>query len=100
MTILSQSAPTRNGDLNKQGPSHSVWNPGGIAADDRLNGQAEADIVRWLELLTEKGQVTELRALNGVSGSRKVSMSGYFDTDHLQEMATEALRLTHDAEGV
>jgi alkylated DNA nucleotide flippase Atl1 len=55
-----------------------------------------------LRILIRPGQVVELRALNvSTSGfSNKHTESGFFDYDHLEQMADAAYRLTHDAEGV
>jgi hypothetical protein len=60
-------------------------------------------VAAWLPLFIEPGQVTELRAINYTDhpeGKYACTMVGYFDHDHLEDMAREALRLTPHAEGV
>ena len=57
-------------------------------------------IADWLRLFIQPGQVTELRALQVLSGNYRRTVSGYFDFDHLESMATEALRLTRKASGI
>lgn len=49
-----------------------------------------------LGMLVRPGQVTELRALNCGGGT----VSGYFDHDHLADMAAAAAELERDASGV
>jgi hypothetical protein len=52
-------------------------------------------------LLIEPGQLVELRALGVQKGSgRPYIESGYFDYEHLRDMAREALRATKIAKGV
>jgi hypothetical protein len=60
-------------------------------------------VATWLRHLKEPGDVTELRAVNYTTdreGRYLQTFSGYFDYEHLQEMARQALRLTAHAEGV
>ena len=57
-------------------------------------------ISKWLKLFIQPGQVTELRALEVVSGKYKRTVSGYFDYEHLGTMASEVLRLTGQSKGV
>src|SRR4051794_26245986 len=60
-----------------------------------------ASIVAALRRLVEPGQVTELRALGArTKNSRPHTESGYFDSDHLGEMARCAARLSGHAKGV
>jgi hypothetical protein len=62
-----------------------------------------AKVADWLRLFIAPGQVTELRALNYTTeqdGRYAHTVVGYYDHDHLGEMAGAALRLTRDAEGV
>ncbi len=58
-------------------------------------------IASWLRLFVEPGQVVELRALK-VKGKwgRPQTVAGFFDADHLPQMAEEALRLEKNAQGV
>ena len=55
-----------------------------------------------LHRLLEPGQVAELRAIkvSTVSYSFPHTVSGYFDHDHLQEMAATASQLSSDSKGV
>ncbi len=65
-----------------------------ISAADRDEAR-RLEIERALRLLIEPGQVAELRALNvPQKGWKPIIMAGYFDSDHLNEMAHEATRLT------
>jgi hypothetical protein len=58
-------------------------------------------VASWLRLLIEPGQVTELRALKVRRGRERThTESGYFDADHLDEMAKAALSITPTARGV
>jgi nucleotide-binding universal stress UspA family protein len=51
-------------------------------------------VVAWLGLLIAPDQVTELRALNVPQGwGRPQTMVGYFDAQHLRDMAEAALEL-------
>jgi hypothetical protein len=63
--------------------------------------QAVAILVDWLRLLIAPDQVVELRAL-GVQRekSRPHTEAGFFDADHLTEMAKAALEVTPHARGV
>jgi hypothetical protein len=54
-----------------------------------------------LRLFVEPGQVTELRALKvRRRGERLHNEAGFFDYDHLQDMARAALKVTEYARGV
>jgi hypothetical protein len=58
-------------------------------------------IARWLRLLVDPGQVVELRAPKvRLKYGRPCTFSGYFDHEHLDDLAREAVRLTADAPGV
>ena len=58
-------------------------------------------IEEWLRVLVEPGQVVELRALHVVEKYGKPSThSGFFDTDHLREMAIAAAKLSPRSAGV
>ncbi len=59
-------------------------------------------IATWLRLFIEPGQVTELRALDVSDGNGRWTRTeaGYFDHDHLLDMAKAAHRLTQNAVGV
>jgi hypothetical protein len=59
------------------------------------------DIAQWLRRVVEPGMVVELRILGVVDDPRypAFTMSGYFDSDHLDELAREALKWTGKAEG-
>jgi hypothetical protein len=59
-------------------------------------------IAEWLRLLVRPGEVAELRALNvsTLDYRRPHTRSGFFDHDHLDDLAREAFGLTFDARGV
>jgi hypothetical protein len=59
------------------------------------------DIAAWLRLVVEPGSVVELRALNCVDNPRypAFTVSGWFDHDHLDELARTAMEWTCKAEG-
>jgi replicative DNA helicase len=59
------------------------------------------DVVRWQRLFRQPGEVTELRAI-GVThdGRYPHTEAGFFDYDHLEDMAKEASRLSRISKGV
>jgi hypothetical protein len=58
-------------------------------------------IADWLRLFIEPGQVTELRALKVRQRyGRPRTVAGFFDYDHLDQMAEEALKVEAAAQGV
>ena len=63
-------------------------------------GQIKTEIRRAIEVIGgpawERGDVVELRAL----GTERGTQSGYFDTDHRDELIEAAMRLSGDAAGV
>ena len=63
---------------------------------------SRSDVVRTLQLFVAPGQVTELRALGVVTSSYRKphTEAGFFDDQHLEEMAIEAIRLSRTAQGV
>ena len=70
---------------------------------DRLTkGTADVQqIVSWLRVLLEPGSVVELRILGWQQREDYVrDRSGYYDYDHLQHLAAEALKYTGQSEGV
>ncbi len=60
-----------------------------------------AQIAEWLRLFVEPGQVTELQALSAEQryGNPK-TVAGFFDAEHLDEMAAAAARLSGKSKGV
>jgi hypothetical protein len=60
------------------------------------------DIVRWLRLVVDPGDVIELRILGVVDDPKykPFTVSGYFDDAHLDALAQAALEWTKRAEGV
>ena len=62
----------------------------------------QRQVADWLRLLVEPGQVVELRALDVVTPSyrRPHVVSGFYDHTHLEDMASEALKLSDGAKGV
>jgi len=73
-----------------------------LSVDPEKESQRIIQIRKALETIVEPGQVVELRALNvsKVDYRRPHTQSGFFDFDHLDEMAEVAYRLTPDAQGV
>jgi len=77
----------------------SVWSGtasidvGGVSFNAR-----RSQVAGWLETLIASDQVVELRALR--VGQTNSTWSGYFDVDHLDDMAEDAVKLTQNAEGV
>jgi hypothetical protein len=58
-------------------------------------------VTDWLNVLVAPGQVTELRALKvRRGGGRTHTEAGFFDSDHLRQMAETALEVTPFARGV
>lgn len=58
-------------------------------------------IAEWLRLFIEPGQVTELRAIEvSENGRWPHTEAGYFDSDHLEDMARCAALLSSSAVGV
>jgi putative DNA primase/helicase len=58
-------------------------------------------VAAWLKLLVADDQVVELRALNvALPNGGKLTISGFYNRDGLDRMASDALELTADAEGV
>jgi hypothetical protein len=68
----------------------------------RVNAVTKEDVERWLRVFSKPGQVTELRALHVSTYERRYphTESGFFDSDHLDQMAEEAVRLSEEARGV
>jgi hypothetical protein len=63
--------------------------------------EAEHASIRWLERITWPGQIIELRILNYAETLRySCTMAGYFDTDHLADLARAAQEHTDQARGV
>jgi hypothetical protein len=74
---------------------------GGASDTPRLSlEEAAARVAGWLRLFMEPGQVTELRALDVKRGGRPHTEAGFFDYDHVPEMAKAALSLSRHARGV
>jgi P4 family phage/plasmid primase-like protien len=72
------------------------------AAPNRLKPKADVNAIEHaLRLLIEPGQVVELRALNVTpDGKFPHTVSGYFDSDHVDDMAKHAAQLSGMASGV
>jgi hypothetical protein len=67
-----------------------------MTLDERI-----AQVASWLRVLTEPDRVCELRAVKVRRGSgRPHTEGGFFDTDHLEEMARLALDVSRHARGV
>ena len=63
--------------------------------------KGEQRIARWLECLIDPGTVVELRAPEVDTGNGfKIAFAGFFDTDHLTDMAIVADTLSTQATGV
>jgi hypothetical protein len=58
-------------------------------------------MVRSMKLFVEPGQIVEMRALDVHSGYGKPHVeAGFFESEHLHQMATAALRVTEKAKGL
>lgn len=59
-------------------------------------------IGEWLQIFVQRNCVVELRALEvQLPGlDMPVTMAGYFDSDHLEQMAADGLTLSGSAKGV
>lgn len=75
--------------------------------DTEANRQPDCPVIQsvqiaeWLRLFIEPGQVTELRALKvRQKYGKPQTMSGFFDYDHLDLMAKEAVWLDQAAQGI
>jgi hypothetical protein len=68
----------------------------------RLRPETPEQMAEWLCLVLAPGQVTELRALHVSTPEyrRPHTEAGFFDSDHLDDMARAAARLTVHATGV
>ncbi len=110
---VSYEYPTvANGDPHEDGSNE----PGDVAAlEALLDSSASTDplstnrrgphvqqIVNWLRLFVAEDQVVELRALGVVTRNYRKPhvVSGYFDFEHLEEMAKQAWELSPDARGM
>ena len=60
-----------------------------------------ADVAQWLRLVVRPGDVVELRILKCVDNPKypDFTVAGYFDYDHLDELAKAAMEWTGKAEG-
>ncbi|HZW31423.1 MAG TPA: hypothetical protein VFF52_11990, partial [Isosphaeraceae bacterium] len=67
-----------------------------------MSNPTAADIANWLRLVVQPGMVIELRILEVVDNPKypPFTISGYFDFNHLDELARIALEWTGKAEGV
>ncbi|MBP3954868.1 hypothetical protein J8F10_06175 [Gemmata sp. G18] len=75
--------------------------PGDPTPRSRTRAEALALVTDWLRLLVAPGQVVELRALKVRRGTgRPHTEAGFFDSEHLTEMARAAFDLTDRAGGV
>jgi putative DNA primase/helicase len=61
--------------------------------------KALRNIEEMLQLIVGPGQVVEMRALD-VNGGDGKTYSGYYDADHLDELARDAIELSKGAKGV
>ena len=63
--------------------------------------KGEQRIARWLKYLIDPGTVVELRAPEVDTGNGfKIAVAGFFDTDHLIDMAVAANMLSTQATGI
>src|SRR5262245_21566567 len=69
--------------------------------DEEWDEQVDA-IRRWLNLLVWEDGIIELRALRVLTedNDELSTLVGFYDSEHLEELATEAVELTECAEGV
>jgi P4 family phage/plasmid primase-like protien len=94
-----------NGNSREEGQSplrraHAWWF-GQQGREQPTQEDNVEQIAEWLRILVEEGQVVELRAIKVEGyGTSRWTWSGFFDTDHIDELAEAALQLTGRAEGV
>jgi hypothetical protein len=64
-------------------------------------GPIPGDLARWLRLVVEPGSVVELRILECVDNPKygSFTVAGYFDPEHLDELAKAAMTWTRKAAG-
>ena len=67
----------------------------------QLDHVAVARVRSWLPLIVEPGMVVELRILNVVDNPKYPGfiVTGYFDHNHLDDLARQAIEWTSKAEG-
>jgi hypothetical protein len=97
-TAVSESFPSYswNGRNEANGvPSNEVCGREYPSDEERIHQIAEN-----LRLFVRPGQVVELRALNVFTRNWEHTKSGFFDYEHLEEMACHAYQLTHKSQGV
>src|SRR5947209_7748277 len=103
MSIVLKDDVLRNGNEKKVAQAQrlpSVWTGLPVGPEQLTANEAIAQIASWLRRLVDPDQVVELRALRVSDGRTSVTRSGFFDYDHLQEMAKTAIWLTSSSEGV
>jgi hypothetical protein len=74
----------------------------GAVQSEKLSPDEPAKrVAEWLRYLKEPGQITELRALHVQQRyGRPQTVAGFFDFEHMEHMAKEALQLDRNAKGV
>src|SRR5437879_2301650 len=102
MTNISQTLAER-----KPSSQNSQPNPAPVRSCLEAVKNAEAQkeharrhIQEWLPRFVGADQIFECRALKVQQGSGERTYSGFFDTDHIDELATECVALSGSAEGV
>ncbi len=68
-------------------------NNGSRVADRQPLQAIPLEIVQALEVFMAPGQVVELRALNVQDSYKTSTLSGYFDADHLEDLAAAVVKL-------
>jgi hypothetical protein len=89
------------GDQNRKGPLLNEGGGGLGRTPPRLClDEAATKLAEQYRLLLAPGQVVELRALQVNRGGRPHTEAGFFDIEHLRDMAKVALGVTRFARGV
>src|SRR5262249_37941766 len=106
MTNISETEFVRNDNHSTSTPppeSVSAWSSTTcLLGCDNTYEEVIDQILEWLPLFVPEGYVAELRALKvaDVQFSVPQPRSGFFDAEHVAEMAKQALDVTQDSEGV
>lgn len=106
MTIVSQPQHTLNGTLARASaapvPSNH-WNRVPFCGKNVPVDHAVEEMAKWLSYFCTGEGVLELRALDvspQTYGRARGTHSGFYDQDHLEDCAMEALSITNEAKGV
>src|SRR5262249_42995107 len=106
--VNDEAVGMKDGEGDGERPRDAIPNadqPGGLNTGAGKGKPTRSEAVRivagWLRLLVVPGGVTEVRGVDvAQSYGRPCVESGYFDYDHLDKAADEALRLSVKTKGM